>query len=520
MNRTKGVGRIEFSSSDDDDLEQQLYQQMKYDKDKQRGIVRAHPIRGEYETFLHCGQTVRARKGTIFLPVRERYIHILDAKSCPERFFGDPGLRFHHRAPLSPDAVELFELSNLGGEGSRIVTLADAMPNEFYVFKSLRKDDTEISKEYEFIRQSEGSVLAEPRYQRITDYARWKRSCLHPIRLYAREGERFDTNKKLFEVISTDLYDRMWWYDGTDSLFGTLRYEAKICNFTKETCFSRLTSQKGIGVGYFQTACRSNDELEGALLVGEKYFAFVYLQDQQRDGTPLRQDLFYAASATQNECFQNCYIPEKSVPLPWLALSTDSTVMEARLSLQIGGWEMRKIRSYSARRPVTSLCAIDHSCDGPRIILCGLRNGTIQVIPLQYKCASYDNTSRHHDAEVSFLYPLYTEHQFISVASNVETKLWDLRYFSCKHSVATLHEGVRFGVHGDLSASIRNGLVAVSSPTLGIRCIDIKTRNILFETSDNVPTSSTILLHQVGMDYELVLFSSNSTQRYFLRNDT
>ncbi|KAG5501913.1 hypothetical protein JKF63_04183 [Porcisia hertigi] len=252
---------MEFStsSSSDAELEEELHRNLHRERRTQRGIVRASSSTTRCQTMrftMTDGRAVEIRKGTIYIPSRDMYVHVLQARSCPERWFGDGRVPLRRRRPLPPDLVVVQRVTedpraaaaSSGGAASRLlvdVTLSDATNNDFFVFKEVLSRSTENNPggvAAPFLTAASTGALLKPQstwvdpltdtqFQRITCLPRWHLSLAHPRLLREARHDTWDAVELNPPLHTNDAccYDDflgiVWKLNGLDGSLWYLRYD-------------------------------------------------------------------------------------------------------------------------------------------------------------------------------------------------------------------------------------------------------------------------------------------------------
>ena len=152
---------VSFSSSDDDELQRALHRNRSGRRRRRRRDERnismadaeESSVRAALPTVTYRGDTVEIRRGTVFFPNRNRFVHLVAAQSNPGRFFGEAELHVWCRSTVSCDDVLLWDPVL-----SVATTLREAVPCSFYIFKGMTHRDGEGNKATYF---SSGSVFLD-----------------------------------------------------------------------------------------------------------------------------------------------------------------------------------------------------------------------------------------------------------------------------------------------------------------------------------------------------------------------
>ncbi|KAG5476184.1 hypothetical protein LSCM4_05144 [Leishmania orientalis] len=570
------------SSSSDAGLEEELHRNLHRELREQRGIVRASSSATRCQTVgftMPDGRSIEVRKGAIYIPVRDMYVHILQARRCPERWFGDGRMPLRRRRPLPADMVVLERVTETAAPAAS-VTLSEATDNDFFVFKEVLLQRTEEgagqvvtsrigtdSFTAQRYQNTWHDPLTDTRFQRMTCLPRWRFSMTHPRLLREARHDTWDAVELTPPLQAEDVccYDDslgiLWSLSGRDGRLLYLRYSEKAAITTRGTaptsvcvttidvataqrcvgmhCRNEGASSYGAGVGDYQATSRSVCCLLVVTTSHALSIRLVYnwnsrltvdhaLSTMKLESVLLRP--LHLASVTCS-CPGNAEKPPDA--LPSSSANDMSFCVGAGRSVSAFIWRgVQWFRVRLASFAATDVTAVTlHAALGhpslPVAVVAGMRNGTIQVVTSEGRMRGktlFNPTPRHCGSDITSMYVVPgLAYGVVSVARDGGAKLWDLRHLaSDKDPVCTLLTScLGGGQSGACSTAMAGHLLAVSSVSTGLACVDARTGTQLFHTTQRLSPGTRIALgslNNVGGDdgFELYTFSPYYTQRFHL----
>lgn len=544
---------MEFSSSSSDE---ELGSALRRNYDRERraddGITR-HARSALEETsnveergrlILPNAQTVTVRKGSIYIPRRDLYVHILQARQRPELWFGDGRVPRRHRSTLLPDKIVLYEAVDRGGlsRGMREVLLSEAADNGFFVFKEV-KVTSEVSRQ-----RGGGSVevaslmanlssldpLSSVSYQRIVDYNSWREAITYPTQLQKVSQHRFAYSEDGIRMQDICCYDDrfglIWRFDGYRGSLGCVYFSELL---------SRMVSAVALNIPFPPQQCvglkcvrEDTEALETnrfcLLVVGTVHVALLSLvfigtpsPCQTEPLVSLLNMQLLPLHVPAVTCWWSPDIVSLGLPLSF-CIGSERSVYQYNSLPQDSGRRQR-VASFS-KTDVTSITARESMNGGPpKYLVAGMRNGTIQLVAEDgAKVSTTFNTSvRHSGSDITSMYTVPgMEYGFVSVARDGEAKLWDARYLrTVKDPVSTLlSSSPERGQLGCCSVAFHEHLIATSSAEYGAVCVDIPHSRIVFQSKESSLSPTRVFLGKISYftGYELLVFSPYATERYTL----
>ncbi|KAK7194431.1 hypothetical protein NESM_000359600 [Novymonas esmeraldas] len=582
---------MEFSStsSSDAELEEELHRNFHRERREQLGIIRASSAntRGLAVRFtLPDGRSIDVRKGAIYIPSRDLYVHVLQARRCPERWFGDGRVPLRRRQPLSADAVVLQRVGDGLVAAARApvdVALSQATDNGFFVFKEVVRRQTGeratvASSSAEAEAVSSAPVTRSPRpwcdpftdvrFQRVVSLSRWRFSADHPQRLRELRHDTWDTAALDLALHSEDaccndgVLGIVWRLSGRDGGVWYLRNgDTASANGTAPTSIRvalipQAASQRCVEMYCTHTVAPSPDTAVSdslnrgtcvcrLLVVTTTHVLHIHLLYSRPDesavvhalstlrlGSALATPLLLASVTCC--CLGDVELPPPPPSAPALPNSAAvSSNGDGEFSFCVGagrsvfaflwrGGQWRKTRVVSfAATDVTAVAVVERVGLRVPVVVAGMRNGTMQVVEAVGRRrgkVTFDPTPRHTGSDIIAVYPaLGLVHGVVSVARDGGAKVWDLRRLPLeKDPVHTLLEARPGGGQAGVCSSAMVGpILAASSISTGLVCVDVRTAAQLFHTADHL-SPSTRLTFGPSCDgdggYELFTFGPYYTQ--------
>ncbi|CAM39422.2 conserved hypothetical protein [Leishmania braziliensis MHOM/BR/75/M2904] len=584
---------MEFSSSSSSDaeLEEELHRNFHREQREQRGIVRASSSPNSYQTMsfpMPDGRSIEVRKGSIYIPLRDMYVHVLQARRCPERWFGDGRVPLRRRRPLPADVVVLQRVTEAaaagrGGSTPRplvSVTLREATDNDFFIFKEVRSRKAEgdagevaapIIRIAPFTPQKRQNSWHDPltdtRFQRMTFLSRWHFSMAYPRLLREYRYDTWDAIElspplHMEDVCCyDDLLGILWCLSGRDGRLCYLRYDNNAVTTTRSTALTSVcvttvdvtTAQRCVGIYCKHEGSPSYDAAGGdyqeanscvcCLLVVTASHALcvrlVYTWGNKFTVDHVLSTLKVESVLSKPLQLANvtCCCPGNAEKPPGVPLSSSTNDMSFCVGAgrsvfafiwRNGQWRRVRLASFVVT-DVTALtlhAAFGHS-SLPVAVVAGMRNGTIQVVTAEGRLHNkviFDPTPRHCGSDITSMYAVPgLAYGVVSVARDGGAKLWDLRRLgSDKNPVCTLLTSrLGGGQSGVGSTAMAGHLLAVSSVSTGLVCVDAQTGTQLLHTTKKLSPATRIAFGSLSNvddndGFELYTFSPHYTQRFHL----
>ena len=539
-------GFMEFSSSSSDsDLEEELSRNFRRERREQRGIVRtASSSRSQARQYtLPDGHSIEVRRGCIYIPSREIYVHVLQAVRCPQKWFGDGRIPFRRRAPLSPHRVKLIKVSDATGlplhDGE--ISLADATESGFFIFEAVESESkvaasptlaSESTPCNALHIQNTFDPLVDTRFHRITQLRRWRFALKHPSALRESWCDVWSASQVTLLPHEVCCYDEalglLWKFDGQDGSLYTLRYAgAAVCS---QVLFATVPfpPQSCLGMEYLQgsESVQSSQAASFHLIVaGVSHVAilsFSLLQPQSPatadPQVALVQLQVVALRLSNVTCWcTNAHNTARKLPNLWFGAGRSIFKFSQR---DTGDWSKSRVSSFTTT-DVTALAVQAAGHTASALTIAGMRNGTLQLIAGGARRQSrFDTTVRHKGSDIRYVFSVPDVlFAFVSIARDGEARVWDARFLSqAKDPVCTLLTSRPDGGQaGMCSAALAGNVLAVSSVSTGLTCLDLPLYTTLFHTKQNIsPTTHIALGSKNNVDYDLFTFSPFLTQRFEL----
>ncbi|KPA86944.1 hypothetical protein ABB37_00971 [Leptomonas pyrrhocoris] len=535
---------MDFSSSSDSDLEEELNRNFRRERREQGGIVRtASSARSEARRYtLPDGHSIEVRRGCIYIPFREIYVHVLQALCCPQKWFGDGRIPCRRRKPLSPDLVSLIRVSDLTSSPRRdeVIALADATENGFFIFAEVRDISASPSSPpftepqcHSLQSQKTFDPFVDTRFQRIMQLSRWRFTLKHSPALKEYRHDVWSSSEVPRLSHEVCCYDDdlglLWKFDGQDGALYMLRYTEATAAFS-QTLFATIPFPPQVCL---QMQYLPGKEDEHAfhtvqfhlVIIGVSHVAIASLsinRDQSSDAAVPQASLQHvqtvalclsdAACGCTRAHNSTCELPDL-----WLGAGRSIFKFAQRDS---GDWSKSRVTSFSTT-DVTALAVQAAGTSTLGFTVAGMRNGTLQLVADGVRRhAKFDTTVRHHGSDIKFVFEIPdVPYGFVSIARNGETKVWDARLLSQeKDPVRTLLKSRPDGGQaGVCSAALAGNVLAVSSASTGLTCVDIPLYTTLLHTVQNISSSTRIVLGtRNGIFYDLYTFSPYFVQRFEL----
>ncbi|KAH8612650.1 hypothetical protein ERJ75_000878900 [Trypanosoma vivax] len=440
------------SSSSDEELVAALRNNIGRTSTRERACPSLIP-----RNVLYNGESIEIRCGTIYCPFRKRYFHIHWARHNPAAFFGDGNVRRHLRQSISPSSILLLDTSIPDGEvaQSTNVTLLEASDKGFYIFDGVkdlkqRMVDTRYSL----------SPIHEGRYARIVLGTQLRNALESPgwLRTKGICWERTHYSMHPSSVVSCF----------PDGRFVFTRNEPQLSLYVVED--NKVARHATV----------NDDSVESVLglyvagptsLVMARHGSIQYLRwDPDSPLDPVTWITSRCPVAFSIVC-PTLLMNDQGDPCVMIASECtlfSGIILEGNMPV------IRKLHTFR-KTPISSLGAYSSGALVGKVVVCGMRNGTIQVQPLELiKTRSFDTSVRHNGSSVSYLYCVPDTFNFVSVSSCGEVKLWDVRYMSTVEPVSEI--GGCTGVqryHGS-QATFCGDIACATRPDGHISCFNMR----------------------------------------------
>lgn len=539
---------MEFSSSSSDtDLEEELNRNYRREWREQRGIVRTtSSARSQARRYtLPDGHTVEVRRGCIYIPSREIYVHVLQALRCPQKWFGDGRIPLRRRSTLSPELVKLIRVEDTTGAPHQdgMVSLADASDNGFFVFQEVQGSAFVVAPTaspatvevppHTFKQKRLCDPLVDTRFQRMMQPSKWRFALKHVPALHAYRRDVWGSTEVTLLSHEVCCYDEylgiLWKFNAQDGILYIMRYVEATATLT-QTQFATVPFPPQSCMGMqLSLGRKESDEASAAsyhlVIAGVSHLAIVSLSinSSQRRGTygpqvALTRVQTVALRLSNVTCWGTQALDGTSqLPEVWIGAGRSVFKFSQRDS---GEWSKSRIATF-ATTDVTALTVQATKMCTPAFAIAGMRNGTLQLIAdgtRQYP--KFDTIVRHRGSDIRFIYTVPdAPYSFVSIARDGETKVWDARLLrEQKDPVQTLLTSRPGGGQaGVCSAALAGNVLAVSSSSTGLTCLDLPLYTTLFHTELNISSTTRITMGTMdSVAYNLFTFSPYFTQRFEL----
>lgn len=453
---------MEFSSSSDDELRQIMVEGFKKEQQRTRCAER---FSGSVLVDLLDGTFMEKRRGCIYLKSRGKYIHVSEGRRTPEKYFGDPTKKVYQRR-VNAKQVHLLKVSleETVNRWERVV-LADADECESFLFQVLEEDNVRDSEEEtREITLNKYSII--DRLEFLESY-RLSPSTINPKKVVHLSDGKCDDSYTVASPLNLLIR-----YSGRESF---LAYSSLNMNEIGES-FSPLSEvrlsvatqpQRSIGVQllYPSVTCTSFNRI---VYLGTKYLGIATISLDNQDDL-LELNTFTETSLPSSMehwiwCMSKEGLYRRSV-IPYVSLASGRQVYEYFIN-DSGEWSHNTLCCF--RKTFVTSMELYSRCEGvrPELILCGMRNGSIQMCPTNVKLKEkYDNILRHRDSAITGLHQHYSKpYEIISCSNSGSIKLWDIRFLSTLRDpiLEIRKEDCRQQVMGSLTCSF-SGLLAIKS---------------------------------------------------------
>lgn len=538
---------MEFSSSSDEDeaLEWQLRRSRTQRTNEEASVRRVHEgssggsnanggtSRNSCRSVMlpSSTATIEMRRGTIYIPVRNKYVHVTEAKARPQNFFGNPSIRVALRPVLAGYRVVLKELTP--ANGWREVRLPGAAVTGVFVFDHVEEETRrggrgDAGKQHSELSPGPVNVLAGPRtssslceppvarqlrfwtdpqLQRRIDPASWWAHRESPDGFACTTDTVWPTGEagRLCSMATVDAWGTVWGLRDRDRCLSLIsrrpadtrlgESESLRVDHVATLPLEGPTAGKTLGLVRLPGFRDDAGALGAAVVVASHQLSLVSLPNCAERGS-LRQSPLVASSTVRfsvgapydSWCVDRAMgefgVSPSSLSQPLssadLVVGSENGVVEVRFESEgsLGGrWRARRSRVFPMTMRVTALGVVGNCIptnEEPRFLLAGMRNGTIQLCHTDWGskvkgCQTVDNTPRHKGASVVSLHQLSTHKcQFASVSSEGEVRVWDLRYFAgAGEPVAVVRDPIHMNFDGRVKVSWCGDVVAVVSEPAG-----------------------------------------------------
>ncbi|KAG5476460.1 hypothetical protein LSCM1_04166 [Leishmania martiniquensis] len=570
------------SSSSDAGLEEELHRNSLRQRREERGIVRASSPVARCQTLrftLPDGRSIEVRKGAIYIPLRDMYVHVLQARRCPERWFGDGRVPLRRRRPMPADMVLLQQVTERAAPAASVM-LSEATENDFFVFKEVlsqraEEDAGEIASlvgadSFEAQKRHNGwhDPLTDTHFQRVTCLPRWRFSMAHPRLLREARHDTWDAVELTPPLHIDDLccHDDslgiLWSLSGRDGRLSYLRYIDKATNTTRSTeltsvcvttidmataqrcvrmsCRHKGASSSVAGVVDCQSASRCVCCL---LVITTSHALSLHLVYDWKNGFTVDHAL--STMKLESVLLKPLHLASVTCSCPGNAEKPHDALLSSSpndMSFCVGAgrsvfaftwrgaqWFKARLATFAATdvTAVTLHAVLGHP-SLPVAVVAGMRNGTIQLVPSEGRMRGktvFNPTPRHCGSDITSMYVVPgLPYGVVSVARDGGAKLWDLRRLASDKDPVCILLTSRLGggQSGVCSTAMAGHLLAVSSVSTGLVCVDARTGTQLFHTTQRLSPATRIALGSInGVDgndgFELYTFSPYYTQRFYLQ---
>ncbi|AAZ12085.1 hypothetical protein, conserved [Trypanosoma brucei brucei TREU927] len=447
------VGWSSSSSSSDEELRMRLMANLR----ERRVCGRAGPS-APSRFVMYNGDSIVVKCGTVFCPLRKRYFHLQAVKRNPAAYFGDGTLRRYERSSLSLDSIYLIDASkerNINNQ-SRRVNLLQSVDIGFYIY-----DSQSMSCNSSCVKNSSSKVCTDFRYERVTRPENFMRSVSSPEVLRTQSCSWVPVPYQIHPSCSVESYA-----PGRFAFFerGTQHCLSMVENDTVTHHQIDSIDSGGSAVGFY---------VRGRVVVilqGK----FVRCLTWDPDNSFISPKCVFTANL--NAVF-SCPI---FASLPGdaeeacIIFGTGRSIFSVAVPKEDSPL-LKKLCAFSVT-PLSSLETFSFGRKDNTLLLCGMRNGTIQVLPL---CDPNPRgvsgvAPRHDKACVSYVRRIENTFNFVSVGSNGEIKLWDLRYMHVNTPVGQMGCDVAASRYCGSEAVFMDDIACVTSANGHISCLNAR----------------------------------------------
>ncbi|ORC87509.1 uncharacterized protein TM35_000211150 [Trypanosoma theileri] len=445
---------LSSSSSSDEELRTALRRNARLRENNTRAEFLSLP-----RTIVYNNESVEVRCGTVYCPFRKVYFHIQSVKRNPAAFFGDGNVRRNKRSYLPPSSIWFLNASHgeeISGQRKR-VTLTETNVKGFYIFDGIA--DSSASPPLQVRSEP---LLQNFRYSRIMMPSRFEDALTSPIQLRVEEG--------IWKCLPYKIPRK--------SLIGNFPDDRLVfCDLESQSSISVIEDGEVFSCPFF--ASPQDRSMIGMQLVSERNL--VVLSSKVLHHISWDPDIplvLKSWTSRRLACgFFNCLCS-----IPFYGGSSVSSVFAST------GHDLFKAIIREDDHPImekfhgfrrSAFSSLDAYSMGPlasKVLLCGKRDGSILVQPLETMRTSklLDFGSIHNSASISYIRCLQNSFKFVSIASNGEVKLWDVRYMKTREPVANLQISRGIGFFHGVQATFLDDLACVAVPDGSVSCINLR----------------------------------------------
>ncbi|ESL05844.1 hypothetical protein TRSC58_06492 [Trypanosoma rangeli SC58] len=453
INKGWGVMPVDWSSSSsDEELRTALRRNVRRMRDEERAVPTSRTL-----TTVYNGETVEVKYGTIYCPFRKKHFHIRSVRRNPEAFFGDANVRRRRRPCLSPSSIQLLDVSfEETTPGFKKVTLKEVGDTGFYVFHDIK----EFSSPSFTVLQT--PLLQDFRYSRVAMENCFKERLVSPVCLRNETG---GWRHPAYQIAPTGTVTSF--LDGRFAFVGTAP-PSSLYVVENDTLLPHSVRIPDGGA-----------DIVGMHAVGPNTMLIMRknrLQQLVWDFDASSNFALWSSSPETNVTFSlsctSAFFEDQGTTCVFL-VSGRSLFTAALHESMIP--RPRKLCTFY-KTPISSVDTFSMGPLANQVVLCGMRNGTIQVQSLQdvRTHCSFTSTIKPKAASIPYINCVGGTCNFVTVSINGEVKLWDLRYMSTKEPVSEMKISTAGGRFHNIQAAFVDDIACFTNSTGCISCINTR----------------------------------------------
>ncbi|RNF12322.1 uncharacterized protein Tco025E_06526 [Trypanosoma conorhini] len=410
-------------------------------------------------TTFYNGEAVEVKYGTIYCPFRKRHFHILPVKKNPAAFFGDANVRRRRRRCISPSSIQLLDATSSFEEANselKKLTLNEIRDTGFYIFHDIKEFPSPA------LVVSHPPLLQDFRYSRLAMESSFKERLVSPVCLSNETG---GWRRSGYQIAPTGTVASF--LDGRFAFFGAGQH-SELCVVENEILLPHsLRIPDGSG------------DVVGMHAVGPNAMVIVRKNRIQHLFWDSDASLSSASWTSSPESYAkfsisctNAFSDDQSKTRVFLASGRSlftAVLRETTFS------RPRKLCVFH-KAPVSSIATFSVGPLANQVVLCGTRNGTIQMQSLQAAWArsSYASGITPRAASIPYINCVEGTFNFVTASINGEVKLWDLRYMHTKEPVSEMEVNTAGGRFHDIQAAFVDDIACFTDSTGCINCINTR----------------------------------------------
>ncbi|KAF8300750.1 hypothetical protein TcYC6_0056030 [Trypanosoma cruzi] len=445
---------MDWSSSSSDE---ELRTALRHNARNMQAEGRAVPTSGPPITFYN-GEAVKVQYGTIYCPFRRKYFHIHPVKRNPADFFGDVNVRRNKRRCLSPSSVQLLDASFFDETPLEFkeITLKEINDNGFYLFNGIRKSSSSS------LTTLYPPLLQDFRYSRVALKNLFKEYMLSPVCLRSeKDGWKRTTYQLPPKGIVSSFFDGRFAFCGMGS-------QSELFIVENQRLLPHSIKIPG-----------GTDDIIGMHCIGRNAM-FIVRKNRL-------QHLSWDSDTPSNTAVWD-FSPEVNANFSCSCTNAFSENQSASCVILAHGRSLftAAMHENTIHKPqklctfrTTPILSVDTFSLGPlanQVILCGMRNGTIQAQSLQDIRAhlSFNSGIQLKAACIPYVHCVENSFNFVSVSIIGEIKLWDIRYMNKKEAVFEMVMDTAGGRFHDIQAAFVDDIACFTNFTGCISCINTR----------------------------------------------